>query len=153
VQHGQSRVQGNNSVWEKPSEMWLKCNVDFACCVRDSREQFSQPQTKWQRVNMTVFEGEAVALLKALHYVDTNRLDRVVFESDSSTLVQALSSPGHGDLEFYDIVSSIIYQLYLHFNLEVKFVRRKGNMVVHTLARATCSWTSHRIFLFLSFLY
>jgi hypothetical protein len=48
VQHGQNRVQANNSVWEKPRETWLKCNVDaafhdrqhitsFACCVRDSR--------------------------------------------------------------------------------------------------------------------
>ena len=51
VQHRQNRVQGNSSVWEKPRETWLKCNVDaafhdrnhitsFACCVRDSRGQF-----------------------------------------------------------------------------------------------------------------
>lgn len=56
VQHGQNRVQGNNSVWEKPCETWLKCNVDaafhdrnhltsFACCVRDSRGQFIRAQT------------------------------------------------------------------------------------------------------------
>jgi len=54
----------------------------------------------WQRTNMTVLEGEAVALLEALHFADANRWDRVVFESDSSTLVQALSSLGHGDSEF-----------------------------------------------------
>ena len=71
----------------------------------------------------------------------------------SATLVQALSSPSHGDLEFYTIVSNIIYQLSLHFNFEVKFVRRQANMVAHTLAGAVCSWVSHRIFLFLSFLY
>jgi hypothetical protein len=70
VQHGQNRVQGNSSVWEKPCETWLKCNVDaafhdrnhitsFACCVRDSRGQFIRAQTKWQRANMTVLEGEA----------------------------------------------------------------------------------------------
>jgi len=28
VQHKRNRVQGNNSVWEKPREAWLKCNVD-----------------------------------------------------------------------------------------------------------------------------
>jgi len=60
--------------------------------------------------------------------------------------VQALSSLGHGDSEFCVIVSSIIYQLSLHFNVEVKFVRRQANMVAHTLTRATCSWDSHRIF-------
>jgi len=45
------------------------------------------------------------------------------------------------------IVSSIIYQLCLHFNFEVKFVRRQANMVAHTLARTACSWASHRFFI------
>jgi len=97
---------------------------------------------------MTVLEGEAVALLEALHFVDVNRWDRVVFESDSSTLVQTLSSPGHGDSEFYVIVSSINYQLSLHSNFKVKFIRRQANMTDHTLARAACSCASHRIFYF-----
>jgi hypothetical protein len=88
---------------------------------------------------MTILEGEAVALLEAFHFANVNRWDRVVFESDSSTLVQALSSPCQGDSEFYVIVSSIIYQLSLHSNFEVKFVRRQANMVAHSLVRATCS--------------
>ena len=157
VQHGHNWVQDNISVWEKPSEMWLKCNVDaafhdcnhltsFVCCVRDSRGQFIHAQTKWQWENMTVLEGEAIALLDVIHFANVNRWDRVVFESDSTTLVQALSSPGHGDSKFYAIVSSNIYQLSLHFNFKVKFVRWQANMVAHTLARATCSWASHRIF-------
>jgi hypothetical protein len=84
VQHRQNRVQCNISVWEKARETWLKCNVDavfhdrnhitsFACCVRDSHGQFIRAQTKWQRANMTVLEGEAVALLEALHFADANR--------------------------------------------------------------------------------
>jgi len=88
---------------------------------------------------MTVLEGETIALLDAIHFADVKRLNQVVFESDLATLVQALSFPSHDDSEFYDIVSSIIYQLSLHFNFEVKFVRRQMNMVAHTLARATCS--------------
>jgi len=150
-------VQGNNSIWEKLRETWLKCNVDvtfhecnhltsFACCVRDSHGKFILAQTKWQRANMTVLEGEAVALLDAIHFANVNRWNRIVFESDSATLVQALSSPGHGDSEFYAIVSSIIFQLSLHSNFEVRFVRRQANMVAHTLASASCSWASHCIF-------
>ena len=157
MQRVQNRVQGNYLVWEKPRETWLKCNVvaafhvgnhftSFACCVRDSRGQFIRAQTKWQRANMTVLEGEAVALLDAIHFADVNRWDRVVFESDSASLVHNLSSPVHGDSEFCAIVSSIIYQLSLHSNFEVKFVRRQANMVAHSLARAACSWASHRIF-------
>jgi len=92
------------------------------------------------------FEGGAVALLEALHIAHANRWDRVVFESDSSTLVQVLSSPGHGDSEFYAIVSSIIYHISVHSNFEVKFVKSQTNMVAHTLARAACSWTNYRIF-------
>ena len=88
---------------------------------------------------MTVLEGEAVALLEALHFADANRWDRVVFESDSSTLVQALPSLAHGDSEFYAIVSSINYQLSLHSNFKVKFIRRQANMTDHTLARVTFS--------------
>ena len=88
---------------------------------------------------MTVLVGEAVALLDAILFADMNRWDRVVFESDSTTLVQALSSSGYGDSEFYDIVSSIIYQLSLHSNFEVKFARRQVNIVAHTLSRAACS--------------
>ena len=157
VQHGQNRVQGNNSVWEKPRETWLKCNVDaafhdhkhitsFVCCVRDSRGQFIQVQTKWQRANMTVLERKAVDLLDAIHFADVNRWDRVVFESDSATLVQALSSPDHGDSEFYAIIFIIIYQLSLHSNFEVKFFRRQASVVAHTLIRAACFWTNHCIF-------
>jgi len=84
VQHGQNSVQGSSSVWEKPRETWLKCNVDaafhnrnhitsFACCVRDSRGQFIRAQTKWQWANMTVLEEEVVALLDAIHFADVNR--------------------------------------------------------------------------------
>ena len=111
-------MQGNNSVWEKPSETWLKCNMDvafhdrnhitsFACCVRDSRGKFIRAQRKWQQANMTVLEGEAVALLEALHFADANRRDRVVLETDSSTLVQALSFPG------YDVWNSTLLFLVL----------------------------------------
>ena len=85
---------------------------------------------------MTGLKGEAVALREALPFADANRWDRIVIESDSSTLVQALSSTGHGDSEFYAIVCSINYQLSLHFNFKVKFIRRQVNMVAHTLARA-----------------
>ena len=55
---------------------------------------------------MTVLEREAVALLEALHFADANRWEGVVFESDSSTLVQALSSLGHGSLRIRLIYSS-----------------------------------------------
>ena len=44
------------------------------------------------------FGGEVVALLEVLRFADANRWGQVVFESDSSTLLQALTSSGSGDL-------------------------------------------------------
>ena len=102
--------------------------------------------------NMIVLEREAVALLDAIHFADVNTWDQAIFESDSATLVQTLSSSGHGDSKFYAIVSSIIYQFSFHSNFKVKFVKRQVNMVAHTLTRAACSWVSP-YFLFLSFMY
>ena len=61
--------------------------------------------------------------------------------------MQALSSMDHIDLEFYAIVSSIIYQLSLHFNFEVEFVRRQTNMIAHILSKTTCIFNSYHFVL------
>jgi len=42
---------------------------------------------------MTVLEGEAEALLDAIHFANGNKWNWVVFESDLATPMQALSSP------------------------------------------------------------
>ena len=60
--------------------------------------------------------------------------------------MDCISSPTRGISEFHALVSLIKSILVLHFNFEVKFVRRQANMATHTLVRAVCSWTSHRIF-------
>jgi hypothetical protein len=51
-----------------------------------------------------------------------------------------------GRSEFHALVSLIKSILVLHPNFEVKFVKRQANMAAHTLARAACSWATHRIF-------
>jgi hypothetical protein len=95
---------------------------------------------------MTVLEGEAMTLLDAIKLDADSGWNRVIFESESSILVQSLSSHCYGESEFYAIVSSIIAQLSLHSNFKVNFIRRQANTVAHTLARVACSWASHRIF-------
>lgn len=71
--------------------------TSFACCVRDFCGQFIRAQTKLQRANLTVLKGDAVSLHDVIHIADVKRWDRVVFVSDSATLVQTLSSSGDGD--------------------------------------------------------
>jgi len=71
---------------------------------------------------------------------------RVIFESDSNTLVDCISSPTRGRSKFHALVSLIKSILVLHPDFEVKFVRRQANMAAHTLVGAACSWASHRVF-------
>jgi len=159
VQVPNSSVQHSNTFWEKPRLHWLKCNVDvavhsaiaaisFGCCIRDSDGHFMKAQTMWQQSQMTVLEGEAMALLEAIRFAEHNGWEKVVFESDSATVVTAVSSHHRGNSEFHAIISCIAAKLVLNSNFEVKFIRRQANMVAHTLARAACSWASHRIFEF-----
>jgi len=45
--------------------------------------------------------------------IDVNRWDRVIFESDLDTLVQALSSPGYGDSESM-LLFLVLFMSYLY---------------------------------------
>jgi ribonuclease HI len=88
---------------------------------------------------LTVLEWEAWALQHAIQVAIDKDWHRVIFESDSNTLVDCISSPTRGKSEFHALVSPIKSILVLHPNFEVKFVRRQTNMAAHTLARVACS--------------
>jgi hypothetical protein len=91
-------------------------------------------------------EGEALAFPEAIQLVVRHGWDRVIFESDSHTLVHYVFTNNHGNSEFSAIVASIKDNLSLLFNFEVKFVRRQANIVAHSLVRVAISWTSHGYF-------
>lgn len=97
---------------------------------------------------MTVLEGEAMALLEVIQFAEQNGWEKVVFESDSATVVNALSSHRRSDFEFQAIISCIVAKLVLHSNFKLKFIRRQANMVARTLARAAYSSASRRVFEF-----
>jgi hypothetical protein len=151
-------AQNNNYPrWKKPSEGWIKLNVDAAffrdqnktstaCCVRRDDGSFLCAQTCSFSLVPTALEGEALALLEATKLAVHKGWDHVVFESDSQTLVHSTVNNNSGLSEFSAIVSSIKHNLSLLSNFEVKFVRRQANTVAHSLARASVSWASHRFF-------
>jgi ribonuclease HI len=58
---------------------------------------------------LTVLEGEALALLEAIHLVVRHGWDRVIFESDSHILVHSVVTNNHGNSEFSIIVASIFF--------------------------------------------
>lgn len=57
-------------------------------------------QPRWQQSHMTVLEGEAMALLEIIWFAEQNGWEKVVFKSDSATVVNALSSHRRGDSKF-----------------------------------------------------
>jgi len=87
-----------------------------------------------------------MALQEAIQVAIAKGWDKVVFETDSCTLVGQISDRSSGISEFSVIVSSIKFMLALFFNFEVKFVRRQVNMAAHLIARTTCSWLSRHVF-------
>jgi ribonuclease HI len=143
--------------WEKPNHGWLKCKVDIAfhisegisttgCCFRNAEGVFVAGHSTRKSTHISVLEGEAIALQEAIQVAIAKGWDKVVFETDSHTLVDRISDRSSGISEFNVIVSSIKPMLTLLSNFEVKFVRRQANMAAHSIARAACSLPSRHVF-------
>jgi ribonuclease HI len=143
--------------WQKPRDGCWKCNVDasfsqnpngMACgwCVRDAGGVFVAAGSKFCNFNITVAEGEALALLEAMRQCINHGWSNIVFDSDSKIVVDAAHANKQGNSELNSLISSIKLLLQDHSNFEVKFTKRQANMAAHTLARAACSWPSRMFF-------
>lgn len=62
----------------------------------------------WKFAKLSTVEGEAAALFDAIRMASTKVFDRVVFESDSQILVNAIYSNHQGSYGFSAIVSSTV---------------------------------------------
>ncbi|CAJ2646835.1 unnamed protein product [Trifolium pratense] len=102
--------------WVKPNTGKLKCNVDaachrsidktsYGCCLRDSNGDFIQALSGWCNPELSVCEGEALGMWQAMSWVQNLGLSKVIFESDSKTLVDAVNSKSVGGSEFHALVS------------------------------------------------
>jgi len=78
----------------------------------------------FDRLKVSVLEGEAMAVLEAIRFVSSKGWHNVIFESDSCNLVNSLSSQCSGVSEFYILLSVINDQLFIHSNFRLKFIRR-----------------------------
>ncbi|XP_058746722.1 uncharacterized protein LOC131619666 [Vicia villosa] len=152
-------VYEHNLDWSPPPEGWLKCNVDAGFnkqggttnrgwCVRDDTGNFIFAGIAWDIGTLTILEAEALALKEAIQGAISSQLDKVIFESDSQGVVQAIDSNYKGDSEFSLIIKSINSLLQAFPNFEVKFIKRQANSVAHSLAKAANSW-SRRSFIHL----
>ncbi|XP_058776483.1 uncharacterized protein LOC131650791 [Vicia villosa] len=151
------QVLGNNNnlhhalTWSPPEEDWVKCNVDVGFnsllgttnrgwCIRGEGGSFIHAGVAWDSRHLSILEAEALALKEAIQDSIALHLDRIIFESDSLTVVMALHSNASGSSEFHHVIRSIRLLLSSFHNFEVKFVKRQANMVAHSLVKAANSW-------------
>jgi ribonuclease HI len=162
AQHVQSSIAADNQhqqqhVWQKPRDGWMKCNVDAGFhtqrnttnrgwCIRDGNGRFICAGTAWDYGTYSTIEAEALALKEAVQAAIQMNMEKVIFESDSQLVVQAIHANYGGQSEFSLLISSIKSLLVPHYNFEVKFVKRQANSVAHLLAKAANSWSRHCFF-------
>jgi ribonuclease HI len=87
-------------------------------------------------MEITLVEGEAIALTEALKVVEQKGISQVIFETDSKSVVDAIHRPHCGSSEFSFIITSINNILSCNPNFKVEFIKRRANMV----ARAAIFW-------------
>ncbi|KAK2399873.1 splicing factor SF3a60 protein [Trifolium repens] len=74
--------QQQNTVWQKPSYGWFKCNVDAGFhkelnktsagwCLHDHLGWFIMAETTWINGNCSIVEGKSIALIEALRAIET----------------------------------------------------------------------------------
>jgi limonene-1,2-epoxide hydrolase len=108
----------HNSRWQKPTQGWIKCNIDagffmedgitsLACCFRNATGEFFKAQTKWINTKLSTIEGEGMAFIEAIAFSMHNGWDRIIFESDSQILVDSIHANQVVVSEFSNIINSI----------------------------------------------
>jgi ribonuclease HI len=149
----QHHTSNYKSSWAKPPPCLLKCNVDAATfnnntimgynmCFRDSMEKLLIGMSGYSQISATVLEAESMGLLEAIKTATSNGLQRVWFEIDSRSLVNALNTSNTPLNEFWDLVFQCKNLLLNNPDFVVSFVRRQANKVAHSIARAALSHPS-----------
>ncbi|CAN1800698.1 hypothetical protein LINPERHAP1_LOCUS22651 [Linum perenne] len=99
------------SMWHNPPIGRLKCNMDAAFQEREQRWGCGMAlrnhegvvvsiRKSWSRGFPTVREGEALALLEALEWLENSGYNDVIIEVDSSSVAAAVMSHEDDETEF-----------------------------------------------------
>ncbi|GAU14634.1 hypothetical protein TSUD_96980 [Trifolium subterraneum] len=158
-QSGEQQLVANRPTiqWHNPRFGYVKCNVDasffniagatgWGWCVRDHQGRFIIAGSNIMQARLNILEGEAMAIKEAMIEMTQKGFSHVIIESDSKTVIDAISSSQVGISEFSLLISSIKSLLVSNPNFEVKFVKRQANMTAHALARAAYSMSGRRVF-------
>ncbi|XP_021721482.1 uncharacterized protein LOC110689043 [Chenopodium quinoa] len=130
--------------WSKPSEGWVKMNVDvgvlgeagtgLGAIARDSNGVVLCAAVHHVKERWGVKEAEAKAVWCGLQLARDRGIKRVVLESDSLLVVQALRGASAGRSTFHLLIEDITNVAASFDDVKWSFVRRNGNRVAHYLA-------------------
>ncbi|XP_074355893.1 uncharacterized protein LOC141695553 [Apium graveolens] len=143
--------------WIAPQEGEFKLNVDASVVegqpfftvgmvIRDHAGQFVQGRNSKTAGVVSVLEAEALGVLEALSWLHTLPDMKVLVESDSLNVVNAILADMEYQVEVGHVIEACRSLLGELVNVSVRFVRRQANKVAHLMARVPCSLNCHNMF-------
>ncbi|XP_073049166.1 uncharacterized protein [Primulina eburnea] len=132
-------------LWHPPPESFVKCNIDAAfpngadvtgleMVLRDDSGGFIGCRSSVYYGKLLVKEGEAMVLVEAINWVRNMGYQKVVFELDSKSVVDAVGRTGEDLSEFASIIARCKLLMTDKPEHTVRFVRRIANELSHTFS-------------------
>ncbi|XP_041016296.1 uncharacterized protein LOC121258801 [Juglans microcarpa x Juglans regia] len=132
--------------WNVPPTSFFKLNVDGAlfydnqkagvgAVVRDDHGQVIMAVSKTEPEVSKAESVELLAMLRGLQFSSQMGLSKIILESDSLILVEALQVEGESLLVLGNLISEVKRMLHQFQEAKVQHVPRMGNQVAHCLAR------------------
>ena len=136
--------------WMKPSNEWLKLNVDGAvfselrsigigCVLRNSIGEFISAMAVLIPLNLAPKEAEIMRVRKALSWLKQMQMTKVLVKMDSQVVFSVLNRTSPASSPFAMLVKDCQDLTNSMSNIIFIFAKRSANNVAHIVARASCS--------------
>jgi ribonuclease HI len=134
----------NGNCWSPPPRNFLKLNVDahlhgdghwgFGMLLRSADGRCVGSATRVLKGWEDATWAEAVGISEALKWIDNQKLQNVIIESDAEVIVKAMQKKSFPRTHWGRIALSCVRDLDKLSQVSVKWVNRKCNTVAHELA-------------------
>ncbi|GAA0165590.1 hypothetical protein LIER_43720 [Lithospermum erythrorhizon] len=138
---GQSRSVTDSLRWKAPTQDWIKLNCDASweknnghCSIgmvgRGAQGRFEGARYQLMQQVASSLVAEAMAFREGMSFAKENKWNRVVIESNSKVLVQALRGEVPIPVEI-DVLVWDVLQWRKNMDAKFQFIRRSGNNAAH----------------------
>jgi ribonuclease HI len=114
-----------------------KGNLIWAFGFRNDHGILVQAHTMYLTFEVTVNECEASTLKHALLIALSSGFERVIFQTDSQTIVNSILNDYRYENELGTLLSTCKSLLSVNASYNITFVRRQANRIAHNLTRAS----------------